>query len=414
MIGVVAGREYVERVRSRAFILATVFTIVIFGGVILLPRLFGGDAAPTVVGYLDEAGDLATTAARLDAVAAAEEAADEGTEAVPRLDLVAVVDRAAGEASLRRGTLDVLLVDATTVVVVRDHLFSGGGVPGAVRQAARVLQLEELIVETGISGDELATILGAGTIAVEALEGDGLDESRSVIAYAGMMLTYVALLMYGTWTLIGVTEEKSSRVVEIIISAIRPSTLLAGKVLGIGMVAVTQLTLVFLAVGGILYAIGLRDVSDVESMGGPFDISLADVPLGSMGMLVLWFIVGFSLYNVLFAAVGSLVSRVEDAQNANIPLALAVVGSLVLSVSTLGDPTGPAAMIGTYLPFSAPFVVPVRYALEAISAWEVLASLTLSIVTLVVLVRIAGRIYEGAILRAGGRVKVREAWRGDR
>ena len=115
-----------------------------------------------------------------------------------------------------------------------------------------------------------------------------------------------------------------------------------------------------------------------------------------------------------FAAIGSLVSRVEDAQSANIPLSLSVVGSLFLSFAALGDPDGVAAVVGTFIPFSAPFVVPVRFALEGIEPWEVVASMVVSVVAFVVFIRIAGRIYEGAILRTGERVKLRDAWRGDR
>jgi len=214
--------------------------------------------------------------------------------------------------------------------------------------------------------------------------------------------------------LLGVTEEKSSRVVEIILSTVRPATLLAGKVIGIGLVALTQLGVVFLAIGGLLAVTGGGTPDVGEATGGAFDISLSDVPLGSIGMLLLWFVVGFSIYNVLYAAIGSLVSRVEDAQNANIPLSLLVVGSLVLSFATLNDPDGPMAVVATYIPFSAPFAVPIRYALEAIAWWEVVASLAVSAVVFVLSVRAAGRIYEGAILRSGARVKIREAWRGDR
>jgi ABC-2 type transport system permease protein len=387
--------------------------VVLFGLVLFLPRILDGGDEASPVGYLDAASRVAVAAERLDAVGAAEEAERRGGDPVPTVEMVPVEDRDQGIGMIRAGEIDALLIDETNVLVENDNLFGSGGVPGVVRQAARVVALESVVAESGISDDELAAVLGAGTLEVEALDVE-VDESRTVIAYAGMMLTYVALLLYGTWMLLGVTEEKSSRVVEIILSTVRPATLLAGKVIGIGLVALTQLGVVFLAIGGLLAVTGGGTPDVGEATGGAFDISLSDVPLGSIGMLLLWFVVGFSIYNVLYAAIGSLVSRVEDAQNANIPLSLLVVGSLVLSFATLNDPDGPMAIVATYIPFSAPFAVPIRYALEAIAWWEVVASLAVSAVVFVLSVRAAGRIYEGAILRSGARVKIREAWRGDR
>lgn len=413
MTWVIVRREYVERVRSRAFILGTAFTVVLFGLVLFLPRIIGGGDEASPIGYLEAAADVAAAAEQLDAVSAAEEAERTGGSPVPTVEMIPVADRDRGIELIRSGDIDALLVDESNVVVENDNLFGSGGVPGVVRQAARLVALEEVVAEAGISEEELSAVLGAGTLEVEALDVE-VDESRTVIAYAGMMLTYVALLLYGTWMLLGVTEEKSSRVVEIILSSVRPATLLAGKVIGIGLVALTQLGIVFLAIG-VLLAVTSQGTPDVgAATGGAFEISLSDVPLGSMGMLLLWFVVGFSIYNVLYAAIGSLVSRVEDAQNANIPLSLLVVGSLILSFATLNDPDGPLAVVATYIPFSAPFAVPIRYALEAIEWWEVLLSLAVSVVVFILSVRAAGRIYEGAILRSGARVKIREAWRGDR
>lgn len=416
MIGVVIGREYRERVRSKAFILATVFTVLIFGSILVIPSILADDDEPTLVGYTSEAGHVMDVAQALDEVQATEGLEDD-PDAMPELTIEAVVltDRADAEQAVASGEVDLAMVDASTALVPREGIFASSGVPGVVRQAARVVALEEVVADTGITNDELTEILGAGLIEVESLEGEAVDESRTIIAYAGMMLTYVALLMYGTWMLLGVTEEKSSRVVEIVVATIRPATLLTGKVIGIGLVALTQLVLIFVFMGGLLYAMGLRTPDDLGGAGGgALGVTIDDISIGSVLMLVLWFVVGFSIYNVLFAAVGSLVSRVEDAQNANIPLSLSVVGSLVLSISTLGNPSGTVAIIGTYIPFSAPFVVPVRYALESIAGWEILLSLGISLVTFYLLTRLAGRIYEGAILRAGGRVKIREAWRGDR
>ncbi len=412
MTWIIVGREYRERVRSRAFVLATIFTVVLFGVVILLPQVLGGDDGPSPVGYLPDGERTALAAERLAEVQYAE-ASEDDPAAIRPIEIMPITDRTSGEAALRSGEIDALLLDDTTVLVENQNLFGSGGVPGVVRQAARVVELGDVVAEAGISEAEVEAVLGAGLIEVETLDVE-VDESRTLVAYAGIMLTYVALLLYGTWTLLGVTEEKSSRVVEIILSTTRPASLLGGKVIGIGLVALTQLAIVFVVIGGMLYLLGGGSPDVGEATGGAFDVSIADVSVAQAGILLLWFVIGFSIYNVLFAAIGSLVSRVEDAQSANIPLSLSVVGSLFLSFAALGDPNGIPAVVGTFIPFSAPFVVPVRFALEGIAPWEVVASIVVSVVAFAVFIRIAGRIYEGAILRTGERVKIRDAWRGDR
>jgi ABC-2 type transport system permease protein len=126
---------------------------------------------------------------------------------------------------------------------------------------------------------------------------------------------------------------------------------------------------------------------------------------------VLWFVLGFLLYAVLYGAAGSLVSRMEDAQNVAFPMSLIAVVGFFVAITTLSDPDGVAATIGTFFPLTAPFVVPVRAALDAIPVWQYAVSVVLTVGAIIGLVFVAGRIYAGGLLRYGGRVKVREAWR---
>ena len=145
-------------------------------------------------------------------------------------------------------------------------------------------------------------------------------------------------------------------------------------------------------------------------MTDTFDLPNLDV--GIVLNLVLWFILGFLLFAVMFGAAGSLVSRMEDAQNVAFPMSLLAVAGFFVSTVALSDPNGTAAIVGTFFPLTAPFVVPVRTALEAIPVWQYATSAALAAATVVGLVFFAGRIYAGGLLRFGGRVGVREAWRG--
>jgi ABC-2 type transport system permease protein len=211
------------------------------------------------------------------------------------------------------------------------------------------------------------------------------------------LLLYMAVLLYGTWILSGVTEEKSNRVVEVLLSSIKPWQLLAGKIIGIGVLGIAQFA------GTIAVAVVALEVT------GAFELPSLDA--GAVANLIVWFILGFLLFAVMFGAAGSLVSRMEDAQNVALPMSLTAVAGFFVSIAALSDPDGLAAVIGTFIPFTAPFVVPVRAALDAIPAWQYVTAVLLTMATIVGLVFVAGRIYAGGLLRYGGRVKVREAWR---
>jgi ABC-2 type transport system permease protein len=195
----------------------------------------------------------------------------------------------------------------------------------------------------------------------------------------------------------GVTEEKSNRVVEVLLSSVKPWQLLAGKISGIGLLGIAQF------VGTILVAVVAVQVSNV--------VELPSLDLATVANLIVWFVLGFLLFAVMYGAAGSLVSRMEDAQNVAFPMSMIAVVGFFVSITALGDPDGPAAVIGTFIPLSAPFVVPVRAALGAIPTWQYILAVILTLGAIVGLVFVAGRIYAGGLLRFGTRVKLRDAWR---
>jgi ABC-2 type transport system permease protein len=223
------------------------------------------------------------------------------------------------------------------------------------------------------------------------------DDTRGGVAYAGLLLLYLAVLLYGNWILTGVTEEKSNRVVEVLLSSVKPWQILAGKIIGIGALGIAQFAGTILVA---LVALRLTDAMELPSLDAALVINL-----------IVWFILGFLLFAVLYGAAGSLASRTEDAQNVAFPMSMIAVAGFFVSITALTDPDGTAAVIGTFIPFTAPFVVPVRAALEAIPAWQYLASVVITLATIVGLVFVAGRIYAGGLLRFGTRVKLRDAWR---
>ncbi len=194
----------------------------------------------------------------------------------------------------------------------------------------------------------------------------------------------------------GVVEEKQSRVVELLLATIKPWELLAGKIIGLG--AVGLLNLVVL--GGIAAIAGI-------SFGL---LTLPGAALGMFAMVLVWYLLGFFLFASLYAAIGSTVSRQEELNSVVAPMIFLLLIPFILTVNLLpGDPRNPLATVLSYIPFFSQTVMPARYALGTAELWEVGIAALLALVAIVVVVRLAGRVYRNSVLRTGARVSLREA-----
>ena len=199
---------------------------------------------------------------------------------------------------------------------------------------------------------------------VDPLEPPTEAHTTAVIfANAGIILMFIGIFTYGTWVLTGVVEEKQSRVVEVVLTTVRPRDLLMGKVLGIGLLALVQL-LVLVAAG----------IAAAQLSGR---LELPPTTAGAAIQLVTWFILGFAFYSTAMGFLGSLASRVEEASNASLPVTMTVTAVLPASrsCSSPRSPNGLVANLLTFFPPSAPMVVPLRAALGAIEPWEVVLSI---------------------------------------
>ena len=218
------------------------------------------------------------------------------------------------------------------------------------------------------------------------------DDAAVLVAYAGSLLLLTSLAIYGQWVITGVVEEKSNRVVELILATVRPQHLLAGKVLRIGLLGFAQLVLVAGLAAALLVA-------------GVFD---APAELGAdMALVIPWFALGFGLYAVAYAAAGALASRQQNAETAGQPvtytlLAVYFAGYVALS----SDPEGLLASVLTVVfPLTAPLVLPARSALVGVPLWQHALAVVLVLGAIYALVRFAGRVYaQGSSTAAGGGV----------
>jgi ABC-2 type transport system permease protein len=387
-------REIREHGRSKSFLITTAITFLLVGALVVVPGLIGSDTADYTVGSVGEGNEPIAAAAKQLGNASDEEGAQPSVAIT--LQVFDTVEDA--EAAMDEGDLDAILIDGSEVIVESVGGFGESAILGLLQQGAASVQLETIVAEGGETAADVIEVMTSDPLETTTLSGqEPGDETRGAVAYAGLLLLYMAVLLYGQWMLTGVTEEKSNRVVEVLLSSVKAWQILAGKIIGIGALGIAQFA------GTILIALLALRLTDA--------VELPSLDTALMINLVVWFILGFLLFAVMYGAAGSLVSRMEDAQTVAFPMSMVAVAGFFVSIAALSDPDGTVAVIGTFIPFTAPFVVPVRAALEAIPAWQYIAAVVITIATIVGLVLVAGRIYAGGLLRFGTRVKLRDAWR---
>jgi ABC-2 type transport system permease protein len=389
-IKLTARRELVERTkRDRSFIISTLVTLAILVAIIFLPKLFGSDD-PTefdvgLVGPASQPLGQALTA--------------QGEAVDVRIRLRQPANAAEAETAVRDGSLDLAVVDGRELVSeaeVDEQLNV------LVQAASASVRAQQTLRTAGVASSEIQAALAPPPLPVRSLEPVDEDaRSKRTIATVAVFLLYGQLIGYCFAVSMGVVEEKSTRVVEVLLAAVRPVQLLAGKIIGIGLVGLIQLA--------IIGVIGLAVAVATNAITLPPDAA------GTIGSVLLWFLLGYAFYSSMFAVAGAIVSRQEELQNTATPLNLLMIASFFIAFSSSvsgGDTT--LAKVSSFLPPVAPLVMPLRIAGGEVAPWEIGLSLAIMLVSIVAVVVLAARLYEGAILRTGARVKLRDAWRGAR
>jgi ABC-2 type transport system permease protein len=388
-IWLVAKREILERGRSRGFILSVFFTTVLVVGSFVVPALLFGEEEATKVGVVQPAPDA------LDTAIAATAAQFEREVVVTDYP-----DDAAADAALEAGEVDIVVdipADLSASGALRFAEETDQATAQMVSAAIIGLRVNELLGAAGVDPGDLAA--ASTPPAVSALDPQTEDDqAKFFVANIGAVLILVGIFSFGFTVLTGVVEEKQSRVVEVVLSTVRARDLLMGKVLGIGILGIVQLAVFVVA------ALGAASFTD--------RLTLPSTTPETVALLAVWFVLGYALYSTALGFLGALASRMEEASNASTPVTMiAMVSYFVAIFAVIDDPSGIVAVVATYLPPSAPFVVPLRAAFDAIGPAEIMLSVVVTIIGTYVLFVIGARVYAGAVLQTAGRMKIRDAWR---
>ena len=379
---IVARREFVERARDRGFQVSTAITVLLLVGVIVISAVFN---RPTSF-------DLVVVGEGSDALGQQVRAAADA------LGIEVSVHELADEAEARQAVdaddADAAMVEAGRIVVRAEPPDQLVGLIQAVSVRERSRQA---LIGAGLSSEQVDAALAQSPLPVDALEPVNAESRETAtVAFVGVLLLYGQLFAYGYWVAAGVVEEKSSRVVEVLLATLRPSHLLRGKILGIGLLGLAQLLLLAL--------VGLFASSAVGTLEFPSGA------IATVGLVLVWFVLGFFFYATMFAVAGSIVTRQEDLQTTMTPLTILIVGSFFIGLSATSNPDSTLAVVASLLPFSSPLVMPTRIALGDAATWEVVASIAISVAATAALIPLATKIYSRALLRPG-RVRIRQVLR---
>ena len=384
----VARREFTTRVRSRFFQIGTVVLVLLLAGYIVLQARVLSKASTTVnIGFVGATQEFAQP---LKTVA--------GSSSLT-IKTHDVADISTGQAEVRDGTLDALVSGQVTApdVAVKDQL--DPTVAATLNNLVKVLVLNQAVTAAG--GDPAtidAAVVKAG-IHVDQLDPNaGRRTQNYIVGLFVAVLLYVSITLYGQFVAAGVVEEKANRIIEILLATVRPRQLLLGKVVGIGLVGLLQLV--------ILGVVAIFVVTRTQA------ISVPSVTFEAVAGGLLWFVLGFVLFALMFAAAGSLVSRQEDLGAVTTPITLLIVGSYIAFFWAGANPDAPLAIALSIIPPFAPVIMASRIATGDAQLWQVLVAVVLTLVEIAALNALAARIYQNSVLRVGSRVRLLEAWRG--
>jgi ABC-2 type transport system permease protein len=380
-VRLIAGRELRERGRSKTFWIGTSVLLLGVVAAIVVPAMFGHHGQQTF-----RVGTVGAAPAGLTSSVTADAAALGG-----RAHIRAIGSAAAARSALDTHALDLVIGGGTGVLV------RGQDTDPAVADLAQLVARDvavqaRLRAAAGPDGRIRGTLAAAPAPVRSLIPARPGNQASKAVVVAGTILLYLGLVTYGGWVTSGVLEEKSSRVVEVILAAVRPRELLAGKVIGIGLLGLGQFA-----------AVALTATIAAVAAGRHLPASTP----GAIGLIVVWFLLGYAFYCCAFAAAGAASSRQAEAPVAAGPLTLLILLGYVAALSVQSNPDGLLARITPFIPPLAPMAMPARMLLGHAAAWELPVSVALMLAATYGLVRLAGRAYSGNILRSGGRVTVR-------
>ncbi len=386
-IALVARREFDVQVRKKSFLISNaIVLLVIVGGIVAFSIFAGGSDSEdrTPVGLVGDQGLSQTLTAVGDQLGAPVEVREIGSADEARTQ---VTD----------GDVDVALVPGTGgayTAVTEDTV--DGTLKAVIDSAVAAQAQNDALTGLGVDPATVTSATSAATVTVEAVDPpDPAQGQRLALSFIAVILLYAQIITFGMYVAMGVVEEKSSRVVELLLSTVRPLQLLWGKVIGIGVVGLVQLT-----------AYGAAGLIAGTATG---TLTVTGTAVSVFVSTIGWFVLGFAFFAVLYAAGGSMVSRQEDVNSTTMPLLIVILAMFFAAFSSIDDPGATLPTVLSWIPPFSAILMPLRIAGGVADPIQIVGTIVLMIVATLVLAVVAAKIYQRSILRIGRTVSWKEA-----
>jgi ABC-2 type transport system permease protein len=394
-VWIIARREFTERSRSRVFRGVLVgLSLLIIGGIFGLSLIIGpSDATDLGIGGDSPQGLVDEIEGAADAV---------GVDVV----VVEYTTKDDATAGVESGEVQAVLVDGHIIV---SRSGASGSVMSILSSAAHVAVRREIASDLGLSEAEMMLVLAPVQIDVIQLEPEEPEEpnqeAKAVASFATALVLLTMIMMFGQFVAMGIVEEKQNRIVEVILSRTKASSLLVGKVLGIGTLGLVQISVLGAAA---LIGMMLAPLPELEGL------NISSIGMTAVIWLIFWFILGYLMYSFMYATVGATISRQEDMQSVAFIPAISIMPAYLMMIVSIESGPGPWVRIASMVPLWSPILMPFRINTGDAAGWEVAVAVLLVTLTITALVRIGSRVYRGAALRTGARVSLLDAWRSGR
>ncbi|MBL8149140.1 MAG: ABC transporter permease [Blastocatellia bacterium] len=409
-LSLVVKREYLERVRSKWFLIGTILGPLIMSSFVLVPVLVEKLSSPNVsIAVVDASGDpelITKIEERIKSEKTRGKYQIEHKSARTEEELEELKSVLKGQVEERKIQGYLVITPSVVTKGVAEYYSKNVTDFSTNRYLEDVITrtvVEKRFNQTGLDPKRVEELSKRIKLTTKKLSEDGSKEDKGqsfLLAISLMMIIYMMTLIYGITVLRGVIEEKQNRIVEVIVSSISPTELMLGKVLGIGLVGITQ----FLVWSLFIFAI--------PSLAGSMLVGVAsaipDVSISLMIYFVIYFVLGYFLYATLYAMAGSIVSNDQDANQVQTPITFLIVIPMLLIQVVLRDPNSTASTILSLIPFFTPLLMFLRINIETPAFWQIGLSILLMMASIFACAWIAGKIYRVGILMYGKRPSIPE------